>query len=143
MKYMKILRNSFLAIGFSLFLVSCGGGGTTGREAARLTRLDGDTFNFIVANDLGRNGYYDQKPIAEQMGQLAEEIDIEFVAAAGDIHHFEGVASVEDPLWMTDYELVYSHPELMGSNGIPSSATTSTAAIRRQCWITAESAAGG
>lgn len=113
MKYMKILRNSFLAIGFSLFLVSCGGGGTTGREAARLTRLDGDTFNFIVANDLGRNGYYDQKPIAEQMGQLAEEIDIEFVAAAGDIHHFEGVASVEDPLWMTDYELVYSHPELM------------------------------
>jgi len=42
MKYMKILRNSFLAIGFSLFLVSCGGGGTTGREAARLTRLDGE-----------------------------------------------------------------------------------------------------
>ena len=35
------------------------------------------------------------------------------MAAAGDIHHFEGVASVEDPLWMTDYELVYSHPELM------------------------------
>ena len=92
MKYMKILRNSFLAVGFSLFLVSCGGGGTTGRETARLTRLDGDTFNFIVANDLGRNGYYDQKPIAEQMGRLAEEIDIEFVAAAGDIHHFEGVA---------------------------------------------------
>lgn len=113
MKYMKILRNSFLAVGFSLFLVSCGGGGTTGRETARPTRLDGDTFNFIVANDLGRNGYYDQKPIAEQMGRLAEEIDIEFVAAAGDIHHFEGVASVEDPLWMTDYELVYSHPELM------------------------------
>ena len=22
-------------------------------------------FNFYVANDLGRNGYYDQKPIAE------------------------------------------------------------------------------
>lgn len=35
MKYMKILRNSFLAIGFSLFLVSCGGGGTTvGRRLA-------------------------------------------------------------------------------------------------------------
>ena len=24
-------------------------------------------FNFYVANDLGRNGYYDQKPIAELM----------------------------------------------------------------------------
>lgn len=47
------------------------------------------------------------------MGNLAEKIDIEFIVAAGDTHHFEGVASVDDPLWMTNYELVYSHPELM------------------------------
>ena len=72
-----------------------------------------DNFNFIVANDLGRNGYYDQKIIAEQMGETAGKIGIEFVAAAGDVHHFEGVASVNDPLWMTNYELIYSHPELM------------------------------
>lgn len=71
-------------------------------------------FNFYVANDLGRNGYYDQKPIAELMGEMAEKgVDPEFVLATGDIHHFEGVASVNDPLWMTNYELVYSHPELM------------------------------
>lgn len=69
--------------------------------------------NFYVANDLGRNGYYDQKPIAELMGKMAESIDIEFVVAAGDVHHFEGVRSVHDPLWMTNYELVYSHPDLM------------------------------
>lgn len=70
-------------------------------------------YNFIVANDLGRNGYYDQKTIAENMGALAENTDIEFIAAAGDIHHFNGVASVNDPLWMTNFELIYSHPELM------------------------------
>ena len=71
-------------------------------------------FNFYVANDLGRNGYYDQKPIAELMGEMAEQgVDPEFILATGDIHHFEGVASVNDPLWMTNYELVYSHPELM------------------------------
>lgn len=69
--------------------------------------------NFILANDLGRNGYYDQKPIAELMGQLAENVDIEAVVAAGDVHHFEGVRSVNDPLWMTNYELIYSHPDLM------------------------------
>lgn len=69
--------------------------------------------NFYLANDLGRNGYYDQKPIAELMGQMAENVDIEAVVAAGDVHHFEGVRSVNDPLWMTNYELVYSHPELM------------------------------
>lgn len=70
-------------------------------------------FNFYIANDLGRNGYYDQKPIAELMGVMGEEIGPEFVVATGDIHHFEGVRSVNDPLWMTNYELIYSHPELM------------------------------
>ncbi len=71
-------------------------------------------FNFYVANDLGRNGYYSQKPIAELMGDMAEKgVCPEFVVAAGDIHHFYGVESVDDPLWMTNYELVYSHPELM------------------------------
>ena len=69
--------------------------------------------SFFLANDLGRNGYYDQKPIAELMGVMAEEIGPECVLAAGDVHHFDGVQSVHDPLWMTNYELVYSHPELM------------------------------
>lgn len=69
--------------------------------------------NFYLANDLGRNGYYDQKPIAELMGNMAENVDIECIVAAGDVHHFEGVRSIDDPLWMTNYELVYSHPELM------------------------------
>ena len=39
--------------------------------------------NFYLANDLGRNGYYDQKPIAELMGTMAENVDIECVVAAG------------------------------------------------------------
>jgi len=69
--------------------------------------------NFIVANDLGRNGYYDQRPIADLMGRMAEAIDIECIAAPGDVHHFKGVRSVADPLWMTNFETIYSHPELM------------------------------
>ena len=69
--------------------------------------------HFFLANDLGRNGYYDQKPIAELMGVMAEEIGPECVLAAGDVHHFDGVQSIHDPLWMTNYELIYSHPELM------------------------------
>lgn len=69
--------------------------------------------NFYIGNDLGRNGYYDQKPIAETMGRMAETVGIECVCAPGDVHHFEGVRSTADPLWMTNYELIYSHPELM------------------------------
>ncbi len=83
--------------------------GQTPAEWAKLEK----SVNFYVANDLGRNGYYDQKPIAELMGRMAETVGIECVAAAGDIHHFEGVTSTQDPLWMTNYELIYSHPELM------------------------------
>ena len=82
--------------------------------AARPTwdALNGE-INFYIANDLGRNGYYQQKPIAELMGEMADAVNPECVIAAGDIHHFNGVTSVNDPLWMTNYELVYSHPELM------------------------------
>ena len=68
-------------------------------------KMDGD-LTFFMANDLGRNGYYDQKPIAELMGEMADIIGPECVIAAGDVHHFNGVASVDDPLWMTNYEQI-------------------------------------
>ena len=72
-----------------------------------------DKLNIYLVNDMGRNGYYDQKPLAELMGEMAEEVDPECVAALGDVHHFYGVASVSDPLWFTNYEHIYSHPDLM------------------------------
>ena len=72
-----------------------------------------DRYNFYVVNDLGRNGYYDQRPIARRMGEMEPVVGFEFIAALGDVHHFEGVASVHDPLWLTNYELIYDHPELM------------------------------
>ena len=83
-----------------------------GQTPADWQKLCG-TMNFYLCNDLGRNGYYEQKNIAELMGHMAETIDPECVLAAGDVHHFEGVESTSDPLWLTNYELVYSHPELM------------------------------
>ena len=80
---------------------------------AQYPEISEEAKNFYVVNDLGRNGYYSQKPIAELLGEMAQEIDIEYIAALGDTHHFDGIASVNDPLWMTNFELVYSHPELM------------------------------
>ncbi len=70
-------------------------------------------FNIYIANDLGRNGYYEQQPIADLMGNMATEIGPEFVIATGDIFHYDGVRSTSDPLWMTNYELIYKHPELL------------------------------
>lgn len=68
---------------------------------------------FFQVNDMGRNGYYKQKPFAELLGKMGEALGPDCILAVGDIHHFWGVASVNDPLWMTNYELIYSHPELM------------------------------
>lgn len=71
-----------------------------------------DGFNFIIATDLGRNGYYDQKYIGNTMGEVAGECDAEFVAATGDTFHYLGVQSVQDPLFISNFESVYPHPEL-------------------------------
>lgn len=75
------------------------------------TGLTGDV-KLMIGNDLGRNGYYEQKPIAELMGKVAEAVGPDAFLALGDIHHYLGIESVNDPLWTTNYELVYSHPEL-------------------------------
>lgn len=75
------------------------------------TGLSGDV-TLMIGNDLGRNGYYEQKPIAELMGKVAEAVGPEAFLALGDIHHYLGIESVNDPLWTTNYELMYSHPEL-------------------------------
>ncbi len=69
--------------------------------------------HFLVANDLGRNGYYDQKQIAEIMGEYATDLRPKAVISPGDVHHFEGVQSVMDPLWLTNFEMIYKHPDLM------------------------------
>ena len=47
------------------------------------------------------------------MGKVAKIAEPEFIAALGDIHHFMGVRSVQDPLWLTNFEWIYKHPELM------------------------------
>lgn len=105
---MTSFRKNIIALFVALFVAA-----TSFAQTPESWKALEKPLNFYLANDLGRNGYYDQKPIAELMGTMAENVDIECVIAAGDVHHFEGVRSVNDPLWMTNYELVYSHPELM------------------------------
>lgn len=105
---MNSLRKNIITLFMALFVVT-----VSFAQTSESWKTLEKPLNFYLANDLGRNGYYDQKPIAELMGNMAENVDIECVIAAGDVHHFEGVRSVNDPLWMTNYELIYSHPELM------------------------------
>ncbi|MBQ2322367.1 MAG: carboxypeptidase-like regulatory domain-containing protein [Bacteroidales bacterium] len=51
----------------------------------------------IIANDLCRNGYHEQKPIAELMGKVSDAIGPKAILAIGDTHHYLGVGSVDGP----------------------------------------------
>lgn len=104
---MKTISKLILLVFISCFSSNLMGQGI--RDADKIT----SDLTFLVANDTGRNGYYDQKAIARTMGQMAEKIKPECVFAVGDIHHFDGVQSTSDPLWKSNYEDIYNHPELM------------------------------
>ena len=96
----------FVVIAFICMAVSA-------QTTKKWNEFDKGDMCFIVANDLGKNGYYYQKDIASLMGDVADAIGPDGVLALGDTHHYGGVRSISDPLWMTNYELIYSHPELM------------------------------
>lgn len=112
MKTIRTMRAAALRFMAAMAVVLSASAAIKAQTPADWEKMDGDVVVYM-ANDLGRNGYYEQKPVAELMGKVAETTGPELIIAAGDVHHFEGVASVDDPLWMTNFELIYSHPELM------------------------------
>lgn len=72
-----------------------------------------ERLNFYLLSDSGRNGYYEQKSVAQVMGELSESIEPEFIVSAGDTHHYDGIESTTDPIWWTNFESIYTHPELL------------------------------
>lgn len=70
------------------------------------------SFNFIVISDHGRNGYEQQKDVAQMMGDVADKSSIRFIVTGGDNFQVSGVQSVQDPLWMSCFENIYTHPSM-------------------------------
>lgn len=68
--------------------------------------------NFIVASDLDKQGCYDQKVIAELMGEMAKKVKPEAIIVTGDAHHGNGVKSATDDDWKERFEDIYTHPKL-------------------------------
>jgi tartrate-resistant acid phosphatase type 5 len=63
--------------------------------------------NFFIVSDWGWNGFKAQQEVADQMARSAEKIEPSFVISCGDNFQVQGVASVQDPLWITNFENVY------------------------------------
>lgn len=68
--------------------------------------------SIFVISDAGRNGSFEQRRIGEVMGVYADSLGPEFVINCGDMFHYDGVQSVTDPLFMTNYESIYPAGEL-------------------------------
>jgi 3',5'-cyclic AMP phosphodiesterase CpdA len=100
------------ALALLFVLSACAGSRPLTTELEGLPRLSRDTFNFIVASDMGRRGESDQRRIADLMGRAAELNRLALVAVAGDPIHDEGVQSVDDPEWLNKIENIYTAPSL-------------------------------
>lgn len=77
--------------------------------AAREKQPKGATF--AVLGDWGRDTP-EQHHVAAAMGRAAAAARSDFVLAIGDNFYSDGVASVDDPLWQSVFEGVYTHPAL-------------------------------
>ena len=70
------------------------------------------SLNFLVIGDWGRNGYFHQQDVADRMNEAAYQNEAAFIVSTGDNFYINGVASVDDPLWLSSFENIYKGSEL-------------------------------
>jgi predicted MPP superfamily phosphohydrolase len=75
--------------------------------------VDKAAYRFFIVSDIGQNGYYKQKEVANTLGNLAQSIRPKFIIASGDTFHYNGVRSTSDPLWSSNFESIYTNPWLL------------------------------
>ncbi|XP_010553460.1 PREDICTED: purple acid phosphatase 7-like [Tarenaya hassleriana] len=77
----------------------------------RSTKEDG-SLSFLVVGDWGRKGQFNQSRVADQMGRVGSELDIDFVISTGDNFYDEGLTGVNDTAFEESFTRVYTHPSL-------------------------------
>ena len=68
----------------------------------------GNSINYLVVGDWGRNGEFHQKEVANQMGIEATKKNVSFVMSMGDNFYPDGVISTSDPQWNKSFEDIYT-----------------------------------
>ena len=67
-----------------------------------------DAYHFFVIGDWGRNGFYRQKDVAVAMDSIGVYIEPECIISTGDNFYPNGIASIDDPYWLSSYENIYN-----------------------------------
>ncbi len=65
-------------------------------------------FNFLIVGDWGRNGAFHQQDVSNQMNNYSAEYNAKFIVSTGDNIYDDGVKGVDDKLWKTSFEDIYS-----------------------------------
>jgi tartrate-resistant acid phosphatase type 5 len=63
---------------------------------------------FYLFGDFGRNGEEHQKDLAVMMDKAAHQVEPAFIISTGDNFYPDGVASTQDPVWMSSFENIYT-----------------------------------
>lgn len=74
--------------------------------------VDDNDFDLLIIGDWGRNGHYSQKSVAKWMDITSHLLDAEMIVTTGDNFYDNGIASVDDPLWISAFESIYHGPNL-------------------------------
>lgn len=105
----------FLLFYFFVLILSCG----SVQQITNKTTKTGDAYwkpensiNFLVVGDWGRNGEFNQKAVANQMGLEASKHHANFVLSMGDNFYPDGVISTTDPQWNKSFEDIYTNYSL-------------------------------
>ncbi len=70
-------------------------------------------FNFFIVSDWGWNGFKHQQEVADGMAMVADSIEPKFIVSCGDNFQINGVASTQDPLWLSNFENIYKQPSML------------------------------
>lgn len=97
----------FLVSVFSLGITS-----STKAQAEKKIEVLEDAIHFYVIGDWGRNGGYGQQEVADAMGRMAKIIEPDFFISTGDNFYPNGVASVDDPYFISSFENIYKSADL-------------------------------
>jgi len=108
------MLNRLLILLFALLTISAG---CSPRPSAIPTKdlpppFSPEALNFIVVGDWGRDGFFNQQDVADQMGETAGEILSRFVISTGDNFYPSGVENLNDFKWVTSFERIYTAPSL-------------------------------
>lgn len=103
----KIMKRSILLLLATIFVAS----GVSAHNP-KVWRKMKQSVNILWASDLDRNGCYDQKVIANLMGEMAAVVKPLCIISTGDTHHGNGVKSVTDDDWQENLVDMYNHPNL-------------------------------